>query len=306
MRRTVLAGLWLALLLPVPGSVSAASINFSDLAQAGTGYVNFAATVHDGFAFTSDLTGPYGGLGLTIWRNDDPNHPVGGATTTSLFEYTALNTTTITRVGGGAFGLTAIDLAPWGQVLNGFPATFQVTFVGTKSDHTTVQQTFTVANNPGKPQLQTFTFTGFTDLISVSMQQGIYSAGTGFQFDNVVLTGGPSSGVLCETAVNQNAYSNGESVQLSTLRFANLGNTVAATEIKVWLGLPGGTNVTFVNAGADGSIALSPGLDINLGPVTLFQVNAAFPRGGYEISCRLLEPVTGKVIASNLRSFVVQ
>jgi hypothetical protein len=306
MRRTVFAGLGFALVLVLPGRVSAASINFSDLSEPGTGYVNFAATVRDGFSFSSDLTGPYGGLGLTVWRNDDPNHPVGGATTTSLFEYTALNTTTIARVGGGAFGLTAIDLAPWGQFLSSFPATFPVTFKGTKSDHTTVQQTFMVENRPGAPQLQTFTFTGFTDLTSVSVQQGVYFSGTAFQFDNVVLTGGPSSGVLCETAVNQNSYSNGDSVQLSTLRLANLGSNAAATEIKVWLGLPDGTNLTFVNTGANGSVVLPPGFDVHLGPATLFQVTAALARGGYEISCRLLEPVTGKVIASNFRSFVIQ
>jgi hypothetical protein len=32
-----------------------------------------------------------------------------------LFEYTALNTTTITRLGGGSLEVAAIDLAPGGS-----------------------------------------------------------------------------------------------------------------------------------------------------------------------------------------------
>jgi hypothetical protein len=304
MRKTLFVGLSLVVLsVAAPRSARAASVNFSDLSQTGTGYVNFAATVHDGFTFTSDLSGPYGGLGLSIWRNDDPNHPVGGASTTSLFEYTALNTTTIAQVGNGPFSLTAIDLAPWGNGLSWFPATFPVTFVGTKSDNTTVQQTFMVANNVGQPLLQTFTFTGFTDLVKVTMKQGTYSAGTAFQFDNVVLSGGPSTGVLCETGVDHNVYSNGDTIQMTKLRFANFGAAVAPTEIKLWLGLPNGATGSILNVA---SAPLPASFDVTAPPSDLFQVTAAFPRGGYELSCRLLDPVTGKILSEDLRSFVIQ
>jgi hypothetical protein len=301
MRRGMLTGLAL-MALTIGARTARADTNFTDLSQPGTGYVTYGTTVsHDGFLFTSDQAG--NGLGLGIWRDSAPNHPVGGESTTSLFEYTAGDTTTITRAGGGSFGLSAIDLANWGQFLGGFPATFSVTFVGTRSDHTTVLQTFVVSNTPGPPQLQTFTFTGFSDLISVKVQQGVYTSGTAFQFDNLKLTGGTP---VCDTGTSQSTYSSGDQVQASAFRFANPGSTSVATEIKVWFGLPGGTNASLVNVGSNGSVVLPAGLDVNLAPLTLFQVTPSTPLGTYQFDCRLLDPITGQVFSSSLSSFVIQ
>lgn len=282
-------------------AASAATISFADLAVPGTGSTGFGATVlHDGFRFTSDLL--HGGPGLSVWKTGDANHPAGGAVTTSLLEYTFGNTMTIARTDGGVFGLNAIDLANWGVGLGSFPATFPVTFIGTRADQTTVQQTFMVANLPGQPQLQTFSFIGFSNLVSVSVQQGTYFAGTAFQFNNVVVVSGPS--VLCDTEVNHPTYVNGDQVQVPTLRFANLTTGPAAVEIKTWLGLPGST-ASVLNAGATGSLVLPAGFDANLGPFTFFTVTPGMPRGGYEFSCRLLDPTTGETLSVKRTSFVI-
>lgn len=282
-------------------AAGAATVSFADLAVPGTGAVNFGANVvHDGFTISSDLqSGP---KGLSVWKSDDANHPAGGPATTSLFEYESGNTTTIARADGGIFGLNAIDLANWGVGLAGFPATFPVKFVGKKADMTTVEQTFMVANFVGAPQLQTFTFTDFSNLLSVTMTQATYTSGTAFQFNNLVYVTGPT--LTCDTQVNHPTYVNGDQVQVPVLRFANPTSGPMATEIKVWLGTPAGA-VSLINVGANGSTVLPSGLDVNLGPFTFFTVTPAMTRGGYEFSCRLLEPATGALLAVKRSSFVI-
>ena len=48
--------------------------------------------------------------------------------------------------------------------------------------------TFNVANVAGSPVLSTFSFSGFTDLTQVSVEQGFFQDhGTSWQFDNVNL-----------------------------------------------------------------------------------------------------------------------
>ena len=302
MRRRALIGFALALLwLGEPRAAAAATVSFADLSVAGTGVVSFGATVlHDGFIFSSNqLLGP---PGLSIWKNNDPGHPAGNAPATSLFEYSAGSTTTIARADAGTFGLNAIDLAQYAAGTSGFAPTFTVTFVGLRADTTTVEQTFTVTNFAGAPQLQTFTFTNFSNLVSVRMIQGTYGAGTAFQFNNLVYVTGPS--VLCDTQMDHPTYVNGDQVRVPVLRFANLTPDPVATEIKVWLGTTAGA-VSVINAGSTGSVILPPGLDVNLGPFTLFAVTPALPRGGYEFSCRLLSPTTGEVVASKRSSFVI-
>ena len=302
MRRLALIGFALVVVwLGEPGAAAAATVSFADLSVPGTGAASFGATVlHDGFVFSSNM--PFGPPGLSIWKNDDVGHPAGGAPATSLFEYTAGSTTTMTRADGGTFGLNAIDLTQWGVGLASFPPTFTVTFTGLRADATTIQQTFTVANFVGAPQLQTFSFTNFSDLVSVRMTQGIYQAGTAFQFTNLVYVTGPS--VLCDTQTDHPTYVNGDQVRVTALRFANLTPDPVASEIKVWLGTPAG-DVSIINAGSTGSATLPPGLDVNLGPFTLFPVTPALPRGGYEFSCRLLNPTTGELLATKRSSFVI-
>ena len=284
-----------------PAAASAATVSFADLAVPGTGAASFGATVfHDGFVFTSDLhNAPQG---LSVWKSSDANHPAGGPGTTSLFDFAAGDKTTIARADGGTFGLNAIDLTNWGVGLASFPATFPVKFVGTKADASTVEQTFMVANLVGAPQLQTFSFVGFSNLVSVSVIQGIYGSGNAFQFDNLVYVLGPS--LSCDTQVNHSTYVNGDPIQVSTLRFANPTSASVAAEIKVWLGTTAAP-VSVINAGANGSAMLPPGLDVNLGPFTLFTVTPAVPRGGYEFSCRLLDPASGEVLAVKRSSFVI-
>lgn len=159
-------------------SAEAATISFFGLSQDGSGA--FAVTTpytQNGFTFTNSST-------WEIWERDSPNHPTGGDASTSLVPYFAGDQIGIAASDTFAFDLVSIDLASWGADQPG--ASFGVTFAGTRFGGGTVYQTFTVPNY-ATPQLSTFTFTGFGDVTSVSAVQGDYSAGTAFQFDNVVV-----------------------------------------------------------------------------------------------------------------------
>jgi hypothetical protein len=96
----------------------------------------------------------------------------------------------MTEVNNNAFDVNAIDLAPWGANQYG---SLTVTFYGTKSGSSMVQQTFTVTNSNGStPILQHFVFNGFTDLVSLSFTQGeseVTSAA--YQFNNITVNQSP-------------------------------------------------------------------------------------------------------------------
>jgi len=159
---------------------SPVTINFASLSQSGSGMAAEGGSVtQDGFTFTSADSN------LETWEASSPNLPGLSTADTSLFEFFAGSTTTLTD-GGSAFDLDSIDLAP---VLAGGTGTFTVTFTGTHPDTTIVSQTFTV--NDGTPSsLQTFDFSGFTDLVNVQFTQGtnigfFVTQDTAYQFDNV-------------------------------------------------------------------------------------------------------------------------
>ena len=131
------------------------AVNFTSYSQAGVGLVNqSSAFSHEGFDFSTN-TPPLG-----FWGLDDPNHSPGGPTATSLVVYYAGAELTMSKTGGGVFGLSSIDIAEWGVAQ--INPTFDVTFVGDISGGGTVSNTFTV-NNGALPVLQTFNFSGFTN-----------------------------------------------------------------------------------------------------------------------------------------------
>jgi len=89
---------------------------------------------------------------------------------------------TLARAGGLSFAVTSIDLAR----NFAFDPTPTVTFTGTKAAGGTVTQSFTVTTPVGQQAFQSFTFAGFTDLVSLQWDQPQVAAGL-HQFDNIAL-----------------------------------------------------------------------------------------------------------------------
>src|SRR6185503_19432449 len=88
----------------LPRAAESTTINFASLETSGTLANTCCGTLRDqgtfvsvdGFNFTSSNSLSYG---LSLWVAGDPSHPVGGSPATSLFEYLAGATTTMTRAG---------------------------------------------------------------------------------------------------------------------------------------------------------------------------------------------------------------
>jgi hypothetical protein len=114
------------------------------------------------------------------------------------------------------------------------------------------------------------------------------------------------SDVVCDVQLNQTTYVDSDMVIANVLRFANNRPGPVATEIKLWLGVPGLAPVSLVNTGSNGSVMLPSGFDHNFGPLPLFPVAPALPRGTYELSCRILDPTTGRILSEDLNPFVIQ
>ncbi len=97
----------------------------------------------------------------------------------------------------------------------------------------------------------------------------------------------------------------GEIVTAEVFRIGNPDLEPVAVEIKAWFEVPDNDPVSIINFGADGSIVLSPGFDLDLGPFPLLPVTAGLPRGDYQLNCRFLSPITGKELALDVNPFEV-
>ena len=150
-------------------TAEAATIDFESLANSGAGFYDVSKTyTEDGFTlavFDPD-SNPFVTFGSGETR-------YGGSP--ALYNNNVNGGTRLTRDGGGTFSISSIDLA--GDTRFG---TIPVTFVGTKSDATTVQLALVLTNS----QLQSFAFGAeFTDLVKLEWRQV-----TPFhQFDNIVV-----------------------------------------------------------------------------------------------------------------------
>jgi hypothetical protein len=163
-------GVALAMFLTVSTSAEAVVIDFESLRHDDANIVNIGAFYQeDDFQFL--LENP----------NFQPTFATMGTLenrfpgSTALFNRTGGSTTSLNYFGGGAFSIISIDLAN----LN-FPVQTAVTFVGTKTDLTTVTRTFSFDSFGA---LTTALFgPEFTDLIRVHWTDGSLPP---IQFDNV-------------------------------------------------------------------------------------------------------------------------
>jgi hypothetical protein len=112
---------------------------------------------------------------------------------------------------------------------------------------------------------------------------------------------------VCDIQLSQATYIDGETITADVYRYANLTSLPITLEAKVWWGLPAEEPpISITNLGSDGSVVLSPGTDVDVGPLPLQPVTSAMARGSYEYSCRMLDPVTGELLAEDRNFFEIQ
>lgn len=108
---------------------------------------------------------------------------------------------------------------------------------------------------------------------------------------------------FCDLDLDQVSYGDGDPFTIQLWRFANYGAADVAVETKAWIEVPGAFFVPLSNSGADGSLTFTAGQDSTFGPLPLFTLNPGFPRGRYEVGCRLLDPITGEALSID-RNFI--
>jgi hypothetical protein len=123
------------------------------------------------------------------------------------------------------------------------------------------------------------------------------------RIDNVVIAAPPRA--QCDVQLNKTSFVNGDTLAVPVFRLVNLTASTLAIEFKVWLEAPGAAPIVFARAGENGATALPAAFNQNLGPITLFTVGAAFPRGQYAFNCRILDPVTGLLQSEDLNPFEI-
>jgi len=164
-------------LLVVSVQVDAAliTLDFDELEVSGTGKIPLASYSVSGFNFTSSEVG----FNVLAYNPQGSNNYAGSAALHNNFT----GATTFLTSDTGAFSIGSIDLAEVSVTVNG---SYSATFLGTKSDSTTVIQTFNLDAIFG---FETFSFSSdFADLVELKWDQIISKGIGGHQFDDLVLT----------------------------------------------------------------------------------------------------------------------
>lgn len=137
--------------------------------------------MEDGFQLTS------GRFGFESPQTENPNWFAGS---TALYDNTIDGRIQLVATDGGVFDLTSIDLSRASLTIDGGAI---VRFTGTKADSSTVSQSFTVGFDLA---FDTFSFSGFEDLVSVSW----FQERPFHQFDNIVLSTNESPEAMDDVA----------------------------------------------------------------------------------------------------------
>ena len=102
----------------------------------------------------------------------------------------------------------------------------------------------------------------------------------------------------CDTSINGKDFIGGEAAKVGfSLRSNQAINR--AVEIKVWIERGDGLNVAAIRRGADGTQPLTAGQFVVFPAGTLFVANPSLPLGNWAVGCRVIDPVTGDILASD-------
>lgn len=110
----------------------------------------------------------------------------------------------------------------------------------------------------------------------------------------------------CDIQLNQVSFVDGDTIAADVFRVTNPSSEPIAVEVKMWLiatTTPPTPPIRVLNQGANGRYVLPANADNDLAPLPLLAVTAELPRGGYDFSCRMLDPDTGSLLAEDRNFF---
>ena len=109
---------------------------------------------------------------------------------------------------------------------------------------------------------------------------------------------------FCDIEVPKPVYLDGEQLAISELRYANqTAGSVVGGRLVLQLDVGGVFTGTLISAGP---IELVPGFDFTAGPIGLFPIGPAMPRGTWAVRCAIEDFATGAIVDEGFSTFEVE
>jgi hypothetical protein len=110
---------------------------------------------------------------------------------------------------------------------------------------------------------------------------------------------------VVDIRMDRTAYRLGDTVTARSLLISNPSRLGRSVELKTWLVTPDLESIILNAAETEGFLTLPPGMALDIGPVSFFDIPSDLPTGTYQLETRLVDPVTGDLIAEGMTSFTV-
>ena len=123
---------------------------------------------------------------------------------------------------------------------------------------------------------------------------------------SATFTVGPPPPISCEVEMTQGAYTDGETITVQVLRYANpLLAPLANVRLRLHLQLVGTPEIAADLINIAG-LTLPPRHDPNLGPFELITVQPNLPRGTWSLDCAIEDSTSGASLAQDTALFDIQ
>jgi hypothetical protein len=142
------------------------------------------------------------------------------------------------------------------------------------------------------------------ETLSESRSSFVISPATGG--DTVPLESPIADGISVSVNLSAPSYSTGDVISVTDLAITNSGTRPTAVQVKIWLESRGIQPVSIMRAGADGYMLIPAGSELTFYQPRDLAVSEDLPRGDYALRCRVLDPVTGQLLADRSVYFEVQ
>jgi Concanavalin A-like lectin/glucanases superfamily/Purple acid Phosphatase, N-terminal domain len=110
---------------------------------------------------------------------------------------------------------------------------------------------------------------------------------------------------VVDIRMDRTAYSVGDTVTASSFSISNPSGLSRSVELKTWLVTPALEPITLKAEETAGLFTLPAGMALDIGPLSLFDILSDLPAGTWQVDARLVDPVTGDLIAEDIKSFTV-
>jgi Concanavalin A-like lectin/glucanases superfamily/Purple acid Phosphatase, N-terminal domain len=110
---------------------------------------------------------------------------------------------------------------------------------------------------------------------------------------------------VVDIGMDRTAYRVGDTVTASSLLISNPSRLSRSVELKTWLVTPDLEPIMLNAEEIAGLFTLPAGMALEIGPVSFSDILSDLPAGAWQVEARLVDPVTGDLIAEDMDSFTV-